>query len=376
MDLNDNKITEKKKLLFVISSLVGGGSERVITTILNHLNKEKYEISLVLFIKGGHYLSQIPDDVKLYDLKKKSRFSFLRLIFCLNGLFRKIKPNTVISFMAYTNLVVLLAKFLSGCKFNLVISIRTNLGYANLFAKFKRIKYFLYKRTFNFADHIVVPSVGIKKDLEKTFGIDQKKINIINNPIDLEKIKELKEELVEDLEIEKCKPFLITVGSLTRPKGYHYLLRAFSIIKKEIDEKFLILGTGKDEAKLKSLVNELGIREEVFFLGFQKNPYKFMKTASIFIISSIWEGFPNVILEAMVCGVPVISTDCPFGPREIITNGKNGILVPPADEKALSEAILALLKDSALRRNFSEEGKKRAEDFRIEKIIPQYEELF
>lgn len=365
----------KKKLLFVISSLVEGGTERVVTDIIAHLDKEKYDISLALFEKKGPYLYQIPYYVKLYDFKKKSRYSFLKLILNLIILFRKVKPNTVVSFMAYTSVVVLLAKFLSGCRFNLVTSIRTYLSYATLHSKLSRIRYFLYKFLFNYADHIVVPSAGVKIDLEKTFNIIQRKIKIIYNPIDLKKIKKLKEEEIKDLRIKE-KSFLLTVGRLTKAKGYPYLLEAYSMINKEIDEKFVILGTGKDEERLKSLVNELGIQECVLFLGFQKNPYKFMNIASIFVLASLWEGFPNVLLEAMVCGVPVISTDCSSGPREIITNGKNGILIPPADEKTLADAMLTLLKDENLRKKFSKNGKRRAEDFRIEKILPQYEELF
>jgi len=353
-----------------------GGAERVITNIITHLDNKKYEISLALFEKKGSYLSQIPEYVKVYDLKKKSRYSFLKLILRLGRLFRKSRPNTVVSFMAYTNIVVLLAKFLPGCRFNLVTSVRTYLSYATLHEKLSKIKYFLYKFLFNYADFIVVPSSGVKKDLEKTFNIIQRKIKIIYNPIDLKKIMKLKEEEVEDLRIKACKSFILSVGRLTKQKGFPYLLRAYSRIYKEIDEKFVILGTGEDQEKLKSLVNELGIREHIFFLEFKKNPYKFMNGASIFVLSSVWEGFPNVVLEAMACGVPVISTDCPSGPSEIIINGKNGMLVPPGDEEALGRAIYKLLKDEKLRIKFSIEGKKRAEDFRIENILPQYEELF
>ena len=365
----------KMKLLFVISSLVGGGAERVITNIITHLDNKKYEISLALFEKKGSYLSQIPDYVEIYDLKKKNRYSFLKLILHLSRLFREIRPKAVVSFLNYTNIVVLLARFLSGGRFNLVISVRIYLSYATFHTRLSRIRYLLYKFLFNYADFIVAPSIDIKRDLEKKFNIIKRKIKIIYNPIDLKKIMKLKEEEIKELTIKK-KPFLLTAGRLTKQKGYPYLLRAYSRIYKEIDEKFVILGTGKDHEKLKSLVNELGIREHVFFLGFQKNPYKFMNRASIFVLSSLWEGFPNVILEAMACGVPVISTDCPSGPREIITNGKNGILVPPADEKALAEAMLNLLINKNLRKHFSIEGKKKAGDFRIDRILPQYEGLF
>ena len=368
-------VDPKKILLFVIPSLVEGGAERVITNVITYLDKEKYDIYLALFEKKGPYLHQIPDYVKVYDFKKKSRYSFLKLILRLNRLFRKLRPNTVVSFLAYTNVVVHLAKFMAGYRFNLVTSVQTNLSLETSNARLSRIRYFLYKFLFNYANFIVVPSAGVKKDLEEKFNIIERKIKIIYTPIDLKKIMKLKEEEVKDLRIKE-NSFLLTLGRLTKAKGHPYLLRAYSRINEEIHEKFVILGRGQEEERLKSLVNELGIREHVIFLGFQKNPYKFLNKASIFVLSSLWEGFPNVLLEAMVCGVPVISTDCPSGPSEIITNGKNGILVPPADEEALAEAMLKLLKNKNLRKHFSIKGKKRAEDFRIEKILPQYEELF
>jgi glycosyltransferase involved in cell wall biosynthesis len=368
-------IEPEKKLLFAIPSLVEGGTEKVLTNILGHLDKKNYRISLVLFEKKGPYLSQIPEHVKIYDLKKEGRYSFLKLILRLSRLFRKLNPNTVVSFMAYTYIIVLFAKVISGCKFKFITSVRTYLSYATQHSKFSTIRYFFYKSFFNSADFIIVPSKGIKKDLVKNFNVVKKKIKVIYNPIDLNKIMELKQEELEDTRIKE-RSFLLSIGRLTKAKGYPYLFRAFSRIHNEIKEKLLILGTGEDEEALKSLAIELGIHDGVYFLGFQNNPYKFINMASIFILPSIWEGFPNVILEAMACGVPVISTDCPSGPNEIITNGKNGMLVPPADEEKLADAILTLLRNENIRKKFSEEGIRRVEEFRIEKIIPQYEELF
>lgn len=367
--------TYKKKILFVIPSLVGGGAEHIITNIITHLDNKKYEISLVLFEKKGPYLSQIPDYVEIYDLKKRNRYSFFKLILLLSSLFIKLRLNTVVSFMTYTNVLVLIAKFISCCRFNLVISVRNYLSHDILNVRFRRIRSFSYKFLFNHADFVVVPSKAMKQDLEKNFNVIQRKIKIVYNPIHLNKLMKLKEDEIKNIRIKE-KSFLLTVGRLTKQKGYPHLLRAYSSIYKEIDEILILLGTGEDEEKLKSLADDLGIQDRVQFLGFQKNPYKFMNRASIFVLSSIWEGFPNVLLEAMACGVPVISTDCSSGPRELITNGKNGILVPSEDEEKLAGAILTLLKDENLRKKLSEEGKKRAEDFRIEKIFPQYEELF
>lgn len=363
----------KKKLIFIIPSLVGGGAEKVLIEIIGHLDAEKYAISLVLFEKKGVHLLAIPDYVKIYDLKKKNRYNFFKIILLLARLFREIEPDTTLSFMSYTNIIAILSKFLSGRKFKLVISIHIYLVLQLLYARSRKIKEFFYRRLFNYANFIIVPSVGIKSHLVKVFNLKQERIKIIYNPIDLFKIDKLEKEGLDNDALGK---YILAVGRLTKQKGYPYLLRAYSLIYKGIKEKLVILGEGEDEKKLRQLAKDLGIQERILFLGFQNNPYKFMKNASVFILSSLWEAFAIVIVEAMACGVPAISTDCPSGPSEIIINGKNGILVPPADEKAMAEAMLSLLKDENLRKKFSREGKKRAKDFKIEKILPKYEELF
>lgn len=363
----------KKKIMFIIISLVGGGAERVLVDIINRLDAKKYAIYLVLFEKKGLYLSSIPDYVKIYDLKKKNRFSIFRLIFKSAKLLKKIKPDSVFSFMVFPNLIAILAKLISRYRCNLLISIHNHLSSELLYERYKGIKKFLYKNTFKYSNCIIVPSEGVKNDLIKSFNMCQDKIEIIYNPINLDRITRKKNESFK--EKSKFGKYILAVGRLTRQKGYPFLLKAYSFISKNIDEKLVILGEGEDETKLKQIAKDLGIHEEIILPGFQKNPYKFMKSASIFVLSSLWEGFAIVIAEAMACDVPVISTDCPSGPGDIITNGKNGLLVPMADEKVLAEAMLSLIKNEKLKKKFSIEGRARAEDFRIERIIPKYEEL-
>ena len=359
--------------MFIIPSLEGGGAEKVLIEIIGHLDAEKYAISLVLFEKKGVHLLAIPDYVEIYALKKKNRYSFFKIILLLASLFREIEPDTTLSFMSYTNIIAILSKLLSGRKFKLVISIHINLALHLLYARSRKIKEFFYRRLFNYANFIIVPSAGIKSHLVKAFNLKQERIKVIYNPIDLFKIDKLEKESLDNDALGK---YILAVGRLIKQKGYPYLLRAYSLIYKGIKEKLVILGKGEDEKKLRQLAKDLGIQERVLFLGFKNNPYKFMNNASLFVLSSLWEAFAIVIIEAMVCGVPVISTDCPYGPSEIIINGKNGILVPPADEKAVAEAMLNLLKNKNLRKQLSEEGRKRAKDFRIEKILRKYEELF
>ena len=154
-------------------------------------------------------------------------------------------------------------------------------------------------------------------------------------------------------------------------KNYPLLLEAFATTQKQVDSKLLILGQGEDRVSLEKLTHKLGIQKKVFFLGFQKNPYKYMAASDIFVLSSFWEGFANVVIEAMACGIPVISTRC-YGPEEIITGGRNGILIPGENPEAMAGAIIRLLKDKRSAGHIAREGRKRAEDFRVEKMIVEY----
>lgn len=363
----------KKKLMFVITSMEGGGAEKVVVDIVNLLNPDKYDISLALFEKKGAYLKYLPGFVKIYDLNKKSRYSFIKLVLHLAVLFRKIKPDTVISFMNYSNLISIISKILAGRKIKLVISVHIHLSSAIRHYRFAGIKTYTYKKPlFNYVSSCFVPSEGIRRDLISSFGIAEDKIKVVHNPIDLARIDKLKDEKVEP----PLGKYIIAAGRLAHQKGYSHLIRAYSLICNEIEEKLVILGEGKQEKELKGLTKLLGIEKRVSFLGFQGNPYKYMKNASFFVLSSLFESFAIVIVEAMACGTPVIATDCPSGPGEIITDGINGILVPPSDEQALADTILNLSKDPELMKKLSLEGRRRAEDFRIETILPKYEALF
>jgi glycosyltransferase involved in cell wall biosynthesis len=171
-------------------------------------------------------------------------------------------------------------------------------------------------------------------------------------------------------------PILVSVGRLTKQKGYPYLIRAFSLVKQTLPCRLLIIGSGEDEGTLLQAVNELGLWNDIEFLGFQRNPFKYMARSDLFILASLYEGFGNVIVEAMTLGLPVISTDCQSGPSEIIENKKNGVLVPVKDEKAMAEAILDVLTNDGLRRYLCEGAKSRSHFFALSHIVEQYSNIF
>ena len=369
------------KLMVVIHSLRGGGSERVLVNLLKGLDRYKFSIILVLYERVFDF--PLPDnlEIKILDIyASKNLFKlaagFISKIINLTKLIRQNKPDVIFSLLSSTNVTVILAKLLSRMKCKLIVSEHThpsvnlnNEVYGGITKGFVK---FLYPR----ADRIIAVSEGIKEDLIKNFNIPEKKITVIYNPVDINEIKRFSQEDVDHPWFYDELPVIVSVGRLTRQKGYPYLIGAFSIVMKSLPCKLLIIGEGENRGRLVKLAEECGLERDIEFLGFQKNPFKYMVNSSVFVLSSLYEGFGNVIVEAMALGLPVISTDCPSGPSEIINDKKNGILVPVKDEKALADAILSVLTNSQLKNNLGREAKKKAQTFAINKIVEKYRGIF
>jgi glycosyltransferase involved in cell wall biosynthesis len=206
----------------------------------------------------------------------------------------------------------------------------------------------------------------------KTFNLPPEKIKNIYNPHDIDKIQELsKEQINHPWLVDKKYPVIINVGRLTYQKGQNILLKAFKIVSEKIESRLIILGEGPLFKQLKDLAKELGIENKVDFVGFQKNPFAFIANSDVFVLSSRWEGFPNVLIEAMACGVPVISTDCPSGTNEIIEDGVNGLLVPIEVDK-LAESLLWILTNIEFSKRIAKMGQENVRKFDKFKIFEDY----
>ncbi len=371
-----------EKIAFLINSMAGGGAERVLTILLKNLSRENREFFLIVLEDKFSY--EIPKDIKIIKLfsNLKGNFKKLFAIFLAAVKLRKIikenQINIVMSFLERSNYINILAKNYSSSH-KVYISERANpLKYYSGKNPKSIFNLFAIKRLYKKADLIIPNSLGVKESLIKDFSINPKKIKVIYNPINIKEIQTFSQKPLEPeyQKIFKCS-IIINVGRLIKEKGQEYLIEAFKEVKKEIPKaKLLILGTGELESYLKDLTKKLCLENDVLFLGWQKNPFKFLTRAKVFVLSSLTEGFPNSLIEAMACGVPVVSTSCPSGPNEIIKNRENGILVPVADEQALARAIIELLNDFSLRKRFSQEEKRRIQDFSVKNIIYQYEQLF
>lgn len=367
---------KQKNILFIIPSLSGGGAERVLVHILKRLNREKFRLHLVLFEHKGEYLNELPQDVIVYDLKKRNRFDFLKLIFLLAyKIYPAIRPDLVVSFLEYANIVALSARMLSRVKPAMIVSERSYLSISLKQKRTKGLRIFLARKLYSKADRVLTVSHQAAKDLAQSYCLDIDKIKTIYNGVDLDFIDQLADK-EHTRTSERSALTIMACGRLTAPKNYPLLLKAFAQIQKETEAVLLILGQGEQEAYLRQFSQQLNIDDKVTFLGFQENPYAYMARSDLFVLSSSWEGFPNVVLEAMACKVPVIATRCPSGPDEIITDGVNGLLVEVNDVDALAQTMLKVLKDQSLRTRLVKAGRKRVEDFRVEKMIAEYQEVF
>lgn len=368
------------KVLFIIPNLGKGGAERVVSILLEHLDRRIIQLCCLFY--DSQHIYDIPHDVKTYCLDlpgsndpfKKGVHSILRII-KLKRILEKERPDVVLSFMNKVNLMTILASTLSRNKIHLIISER-NTPSRQLQGRSNAIVRYLIKKLYPKANKILAVSNGVRNDLIECFGIAADKIRVIYNPLDIEKIRRLsQEEVIEHPWFSEKIPIIINVGSLSKKKGQKYLIEAFRIVRDKIPARLVLLGEGDQTADLKKLATDLVVDQDLLFLGFQKNPYKFMARSSVFVLASLWEGFPNVLTEAMACGVPVVSTSCPFGPEEIINNKVNGLLVPIKDEKKLADAIVMILENKSFSKSIAFEAPKSIERFSKPRILKEYLQL-
>lgn len=352
----------KKKLAVVVPSLRGGGAEKVIINILRNIDKNKFDIKLILVKKEGPYVKLIPDDILVSDLnKERVRYSLLKLIKELN----EFKPDIIFSTLGHLNIALLsIRKLIKG---NPKIIVREANTPSKSISSNKRFLTTLYKYFYPKADLIVAQCKEMKDDIVDIFNIDEKKITYIYNPVDIEGIKNC---CKNKNPYNNNKINLLSVGRLTFQKGFDILIDAFNIVLKKIPNAHLtILGEGILKNDLQKQAEILGIRENISFVGFKENPYPYYYYSDVYILSSRWEGFPNTLLEALACGTKVVATDCKSGPKEILAGGKYGVLVNEGDYKSLADGIIkAIIGEN--------KTSDRANLFHIKKIIKEYEKIF
>jgi glycosyltransferase involved in cell wall biosynthesis len=350
-----------KKICFVLPKLSGGGAERVLINLANYFSSKKMLIDLVVIDKTGVYANNIIGRVNLINLNKNRALSAL---FPLIKYLKQNKPDAVLTTMPHISLVVIVARILSGIKTNLVIR-QPNYLSLNSGQKWWKNHYIkLVCFLFNRANKVIGISQGVCDDLS---NLGVKECQTIYNPAAFPGIFELSKQKV-DFNFEK-KTF-IAAGRLVKQKNFSLLIDAFNRVKQELDCQLIILGDGELRGDLEKQIDRLQL-EDVYLLGFVDNPFNFIKQADVFVLSSLWEGFGNVIVESLALGTQVVSTDCLSGPSEILDRGKFGFLVEMNNSKILSHAMMKALNNPIDQETLI----SRSKFFSIDKVAKQYKQV-
>ncbi|MEQ9443837.1 MAG: glycosyltransferase family 4 protein [Cyclobacteriaceae bacterium] len=358
------------KVVFIIPTLTAGGAERVFSLMANFWSEREHDITILSL--------DSPDHEPFFTLHKNVKYQPLNLLEERKGYLGKVKrtlsqiittrrrvnklcPDVVI---AQLDIAIFLAMTSTIFSKNKAIVYEGNNPYLNTTNKYlQKFNDFLYR----FTDHLVLQT----KQIAQTFPVHlRKKISIIYNPVTPPGVQLNHEDYIENFQRKR----IVSVGRLEFQKGYDVLIRAFHLFLEDNPSWSLtILGEGNERSKLEELCKQLGITDKVALPGNVRNPHDTLQEASIFVLSSRFEGLPNVLLEAMSIGLPVVATRCKFGPEEIVEQRKNGILVPVDDEHAINTALKELANDAILGEQLGNQAKDILKVCGSEEVMAQWE---
>ena len=369
-DVSD--FVRRKKVLFIMQSLQGGGAERVTLDVIKYLDKNKFEPSILVVNYFGDLKSSIPKNIKVIKVLSETKKTFFHPYKVLRAVTKAAKNvDLIIGSLEMTP--TYLASIAS------ILTKKPSIGWVHTdvqqYPKTNNIihKFFINK-LYTKLKVIVAVSNGAKDSFEKMFPQIHVPVKRIYNPIRIDDIHRM---LGEKNELDDIKePIVLGVGRLTELKGFEDLIKAHKyLLNNNLPNKLLILGEGEQRESLEKLILDLNVQDSVILKGFVANPYKYMRSASVFVLSSKYEGFSIVIAEALSVGLPVVSTNCPSGPSEILEDGKYGLLSPVNDYKELALNITEMLETNAVKKDKNKRI-KRAHDFSLKKVVPEFEELF
>lgn len=360
------------KVCFYISSFTGGGAERENVYLANELSKRGYAVDLVVSKGTGPLKELVEPSVNCICLGvplAAEPFVFAKYIYTN-------KPQTIISSLTVCNIIAALSRLFYLGKVKIVWRVVSNLSNArahNAGSRLLRYAPRIYRYLSFVPSRIVCVSKGVADDLSQQHELPAHKLLTIYNPAYSPVIHQMARENVSDTMFSSSESDFrfITVGRLTRAKAFEKLITAFSnVVQSYPNCSLSIVGDGELRAELVAQAEELNISDQVHFWGFQINPYKYLARANCFVLSSDYEGFGNVLIEAMALNIPVISTDCESGPAEILEGGKLGTLVPVGDVDALSKAMASEIQQRRIVDTLS-----AAKNYSVENIATMYEQL-
>lgn len=377
------------KIVFFVARYGIGGVSTLVRNLMNSLDKGRFEIVLMVEkIEDRHY--PVCSNVKLINLDILPKRGIIAKLTNMASHILSIRrhinneaPYAVLSFATQANCYTLLSLLFNAGKRPKVI---INEQSEEMFLKFHggNLRYMFFRGfyrllmriLYNKSDYIVPASKSIAAHIiREVFLVSPYKIKVVYNSADINRIRELSR--IDDLSgvAEKGTPCIGTISRLSPEKGVHFLIRGFKMFLNKADARLLIVGDGTERQALEKLAEDLGIKDKITFAGWQDNPFKYLRKMDVFVLPSLWEGFSNVILEAMACRVPVVASDSTGGIREAIEDGISGIIAKPRSPMSISESICELLTDTEKRNRIIEKAYERVNQFDLSLTRKQYESL-
>jgi glycosyltransferase involved in cell wall biosynthesis len=349
-----------------LPTLEGGGAERVFKDLANSFVDGGLRVDMVLAWARGPFLKHLDPRVRVVDLASKSK---LTVVLDMASYMRRYRPKAILSGLEVMNVPVLVARKISGVNVPVVVSIHVVLS-SSIQNKMRDrlVTSKLMSLLYPGAAGVITVSQAVKEDLRNWARVSEDKVRVISNPVDLLGIRKAVHEPLPD-GVALGPKTVITIGRMTPPKNQDLLIRAFAaVLHTEPEAQLVILGDGPLRVQIEALVASLNLQNHVLMPGFMPNPFSWLAKSRVFVLSSDFEGFGNVLIEALAVGCPVVSTNCPGGPSTILQDGRFGRLTPLGDVQVLTAAI-----QDALRETPDEQAlKRRAADFDLRKIAREY----
>jgi glycosyltransferase involved in cell wall biosynthesis len=371
-------MSARPHVCFVLPSLAGGGAERAAVHILNALDGSAWDRSMYLFRREGPYLDEVDGGIRVVASEDASRIGRMR---GLRRFVREARPDIVMVFLSYFSVLAAVRSASSHPRvvFNQqtpVSAFLTDADYDWRRPVRRRVFSAVARLAYGRADAVVATSSGVADDLVGRFAVGRSRIHVVHNPVDLKRIEAAVQEPIDpDHEAVWTRPAVVAAGRLADAKNYPLMLDAFALVRAQMPARLFILGQGELEPSLRERVHQLGLERDVVFCGFQRNPWKYFARGDVFVLTSHYEGFGNVLVEAMACRVPVVATASP-GTKEIVNNGHDGVIVERHQPEAVAAALVGLLRDSSSLRRMGEAARCSAERFAMPAVAAAYDRVF
>jgi glycosyltransferase involved in cell wall biosynthesis len=367
-----DRVQVKKKVLIVRTTMGQGGADRVASILMHYLDRSRYEISLLLMKKEGEHLAQVPADVQVFETRASSLWFFLPY---LRSHIKTYAPDVIFSIDGGANIPVAIATFISPFrKWKSIVSER-NILFPPGKNKVKRALMVMAKAIFyRFADVLTAVSAGVRTDMKRWLFISPSQVQIVYNPMVEPPMLQQSREPVQHPWFSESRevPVIVHAGRFVHQKDHVTLIKAFALVREKTPCRLFLLGDGPLQHSIKAMVEEMKLTD-VYFAGFDLNPFRYFSKCDVFVLSSLHEGMPGVLIQAMACGAPSVSTNCPSGPDEIIDRpGENGILVPVQQPDVLAEAITGILINKSLSETLRKNGPIAVKKFAVDEAIQSY----